>query len=83
MVMEQDYVSEPWPLTGLLFIPPMIHEYGELRRNYTDRKQQKNSRENPVAEPHFPSQIPHVETQARTLVSAVRSQHLTAQATAR
>jgi hypothetical protein len=43
MSMGWDYVSELRPSTGLLFIPKMIHEYGESWRNDTDRKKQNNS----------------------------------------
>jgi hypothetical protein len=37
MSMGWDYVSELRPLTGLLFIPQVIYEHGELRWNDIDR----------------------------------------------
>jgi hypothetical protein len=46
MSMENDYVSELWSLTGLLFIPQIIYEYGELRWNDIDRGKSKNSDKN-------------------------------------
>jgi hypothetical protein len=38
MSMEWDYVSEPRPPTGLLFISQLIHEHGEPLWNYIDRR---------------------------------------------
>jgi hypothetical protein len=38
-------VSEPRPLTGLLFIHQIMYEHGEPRWNDTGRKNRKNSGE--------------------------------------
>jgi hypothetical protein len=35
--VSKTYVSEPWPSTGVLFIPQMVYEYGEPRYNDTER----------------------------------------------
>jgi hypothetical protein len=59
---------------GLLFIPQMIHEYGELRWNDIDRKTEELE-EYLVPVPVCPSQIPHGLTQAQTQASAVRRQN--------
>jgi hypothetical protein len=40
--MRRDYVSELLPPTGVLFIPQMIYEYGEVGWNDTYRGKQKN-----------------------------------------
>jgi hypothetical protein len=45
MSMMWDYVSELWPPTGLLFIPQVIYEFGELRWNDMTGNP-KNSEEN-------------------------------------
>jgi hypothetical protein len=42
MSMGWDYVSELRSLTGLLFIPQMMYEYGEPRWNDMDRGKPKN-----------------------------------------
>jgi hypothetical protein len=44
--MGLDYVSELLPLTDILFIPQMIHEYGERRWNDIGRGKPKNSEKN-------------------------------------
>jgi hypothetical protein len=43
MSMGWDDISELRPPTGLLFIPQMTYEYGELRWNDTDRENPNNS----------------------------------------
>jgi hypothetical protein len=50
--MGRDYVSELLPLTNILFIPQIIHEYGERRWNDTDRGKPKNSEKN-LSQRHF------------------------------
>jgi hypothetical protein len=42
MLMGWEYVFEPRPVTGLLFIPQMIYESGEPWWNYTDRIKPQN-----------------------------------------
>jgi hypothetical protein len=44
MWMRWDHSPELWPLTGLLFIPQIIHESGEPRWNDIDRGKPKNSK---------------------------------------
>jgi hypothetical protein len=46
MAMGWVYVSELRPLTVLLFIPQMIYEIGELRRNDVDKGKPKNPEKN-------------------------------------
>jgi hypothetical protein len=58
--MEWDYISELWPPTGLLFIPQMIYEYGELRLNDIDRRKPKNSEKN-LSQCHFVRHKSHMD----------------------
>jgi hypothetical protein len=44
MPMGWDYVSELQPLTGLLFIPQVIHESGERRWNNVDKTSDSSTR---------------------------------------
>jgi hypothetical protein len=44
MIMWLDYVSELWPLVGLLFIPKVIYDCGEPWWNDDDRGNDKSTR---------------------------------------
>jgi hypothetical protein len=52
MSMRRDYVSELRPPTSLLFIPHVIHEYGEPRWNDIERVKSRNSKKN-LSQCHF------------------------------
>jgi hypothetical protein len=61
-------MSDLRPPKGILFVPQMagLYEYGEPRRNDTDKEKPKNSEKSPVPVPLCPSQIPYGLTQVRT-----------------
>jgi hypothetical protein len=50
--MEWDDVSELRPPMGVLFIPPIMYESGEVQCNDTDRGKLKNSERN-LSQCHF------------------------------
>jgi hypothetical protein len=72
-----DYVSELRPLTGLLFIPQVIYEYGATVEWYWQEKL-KELWQKPVPVLLCPPRIPHALTRARTRASAVRRRRLIA-----
>jgi hypothetical protein len=49
--MGREYVSELWPLMGLLFIPQIIHESGDPWWNDNDRGKQKSEKN--LSQCHF------------------------------
>jgi hypothetical protein len=53
-VVHGEIITELRPLTGILVIPQMIHEYGEERWNDTDRGKLKNSEKNLSTVPYYP-----------------------------
>jgi hypothetical protein len=70
------YVSELRPPTGLVFIPLVIYEYGEPRRNDIDRGETGKIAEKPIPVTFSSPQIAHGLKRARTRASKVRSQRL-------
>jgi hypothetical protein len=66
MSMGWDYDSELRPPTGLLFIPQMIYEYGEPRRNDAEREKPKNS-EKRLSQCHFVHHKFHMDWTMRKL----------------
>jgi hypothetical protein len=77
MSMGWDYVSELRPPTGLLSIPQLIYEYGELRWNDIVRGKPKSS-EKTLSQCFCPPQIQHGLTRAQTRASGVRGRWLNA-----
>jgi hypothetical protein len=60
MLMGYDHVPELRPSTGLLFIPQMIHQYGQKWWNDTDRVKPKNSEKN-LYQCHFVHHVSHMD----------------------
>jgi hypothetical protein len=58
--MGWDYVSELLTLTDVLFIPQIIYEYGERRRNDINSGKPKNSEEN-LSQYHFVRTKSHMD----------------------
>jgi hypothetical protein len=83
MSMGWDYVPELRPPADVLFIPHMIHEYGQPRWNDTDRGKTKTSDKKTIPVPLCPPQIPQGLTRALTWTSVVRGLRLTAWTTPR
>jgi hypothetical protein len=82
MSMGLDYVSVLRPVTAVLCVRQMIYENGERQWSDIGRRKPK-ARRKPCRSATFPSEISHGLNGARTRVSAVRGQRLTALATSR
>jgi hypothetical protein len=60
MSMRRDDISELWPPTGLLFIPQVIYEHGELWWNDIDWEKPKNS-DRKLSQCHFVHHKSHID----------------------
>jgi hypothetical protein len=67
MSIGKDYISELWPLMGLLFISQMIYDYGEPWWNNMDREY-KRTRRKSVPVLLCPPEIPHGLTRASVVI---------------